>query len=128
MLLCRKKLNYAELCEGPSEEGEPECRLSQDWSGKGTGTGKDAEGRQVSPQERKRPKSAPSSVVHQLASPDADRQAKLKQALALQIEMQKRLHDQLEVWSLFRPAFPNLTHQVNTNEQIPLAVPNANVE
>lgn len=97
MFLCRskKKLNYADLCDdSEDDEAEPHAEArSQERP-----PGLDLADRIQSPRDRKRPKSAPNSVMQQpLASPSAERQAKLKQALLLQMEMQKRLHDQLEV-------------------------------
>lgn len=99
--LCRarKKLNYAELCEADSEEEEEDQEIAEQEVAKQARDPGASEAVQ-SPRERKRPKSAPNSFMQQpLRSPDADRQAKLKQALILQMEMQKRLHDQLEVQS-----------------------------
>lgn len=99
--LCRarKKLDYAELCDDSEDDellgtppnhrnheaGPPEAELID---------------RLPSPRERKRPKSAPNSSIQQrspITATDSDRQAKVKQALILQMEMQKKLHDQLEV-------------------------------
>jgi hypothetical protein len=93
MLSCRsKKLNYAELCEGDSDEhahdGEDVHSGMSGHSDKPSIWGA---------REAKRPKSAPSRGGRHFSSTESDRQAKLKEALVLQMEMQKRLHDQLEV-------------------------------
>lgn len=102
----KKKLNYADLCDD-SEDEEPgtftEARSQE------RAPQPDQLDRMQSPRERKRPKSAPNSVMQQpLPTPSAERQAKLKQALLLQMEMQRRLHDQLEVLLDFRLLRPVL--------------------
>ena len=92
----RKKLNYAELCEPDSDEEDPS--QPEGPGTRGPSQSLDTPDLLQSPREQKRPRSAPTSFAQQpMASPEADRQAKLKQALLLQMEMQKRLHDQLEV-------------------------------
>ena len=90
----RKKLNYADLCDSEDDEPNPLAETrSQERPPQ-----PDLLDRMQSPRGNKRPKSAPNSVIQQpIATPSAERQAKLKQALLLQMEMQRRLHDQLEV-------------------------------